>query len=92
MIQSRPDGAFQRGVDLGQQSADAVADLGDLGGEVVVESAEHRELGNLFIRRLDRAKRVRHCPCGLRDDRRIPRVGLGLARVQICDASHRKSR
>jgi hypothetical protein len=39
-MQPATDGAFQRGVDLGEQSPDPVADLGDLGGKVVIETAE----------------------------------------------------
>jgi hypothetical protein len=92
VIQPRADDAFQRGVNLGQQSADAVADLGDLRGEVVVEPAEHRQLGDLLVRDLDRAERVRHRASRLGDDRGVSCVGLRLTGVQVRDPTHRQPR
>jgi hypothetical protein len=48
-VQPRPEDPFQGRVDLGQQSPQPIAGGGDLLGQVVIEAAEHRLLGNLFI-------------------------------------------
>ena len=40
---------LQRGVDLGQKAADPVARCRHLAKDVVVEAAEHRQLGNGFV-------------------------------------------
>ena len=36
-------------MDLGEQAANAVAGLGDLVGEIVIEVAQHGEFGELLI-------------------------------------------
>lgn len=50
VIQAWSNDAFEGKVDRGEEPADAVADLGNLCGEVVVESAEHRQFRNLLVR------------------------------------------
>ena len=92
MIQPRPEHAFQRRVDLGEQTPDPVGDLDDLTGEVVVEPAEHAQLRDLLVGDLDRPERVRHGAGRFGDDRRVSRVGLRLTGMQIRDAPHRQPR
>jgi hypothetical protein len=41
----RADGAFQGGVDAGEQPSDAVGQPGGLAGQVVVEPDQHVQLG-----------------------------------------------
>ncbi len=91
MIQAWPEYPFQGGVDLREQAPDSVGDLRDLGGEVAIEAAEHREFRDLLISDLDRAQRYRHRAGGLRDDERVPRVDLRLPRVAVRDAAHRET-
>jgi hypothetical protein len=49
VIKVRPQGPFQGGVDLGEESADPVGCCSDLGREVVIEAAEHPEFGQRLI-------------------------------------------
>jgi hypothetical protein len=92
VVQVRAEDPLQRGVDLGEETADAVARGGDLADDIVVEAAKHRELSNLLIGQLQRPQSVREAPCGLGDDRRVAGVGLRFARVQVRDTAHRQAR
>lgn len=65
--------AFQVGVDLGGQAAQAV---GDLAGEVVVEADDHLQLGDGLVGELDGAQGVGHGAGGVRDDEGVAGVGL----------------
>lgn len=56
MIEARPENALKCGMDLGEQAANAVAGLSDLGGEIIVEAAQHGESSE---RRVNQPKRVR---------------------------------
>jgi hypothetical protein len=64
----------------------------DLGGEVVIEAAEHSEFGQRLIIQGNGTERVGHGAGCFGDDRRIPGIGLGLARVQVSDPAHRQAR
>lgn len=92
VIQAGADDAFEGGVDLGEQSADAVADLGDLPGEVIIEAAEHRQFRDLLVRDGDGAERVGHRAGGVGDDRRVSGIGFRLSGVKVGDASHHQPR
>ena len=48
-LQARRSIALKRRVDLGEQAANAVAGLSDLSGEIIVEAAQHGELGELLV-------------------------------------------
>lgn len=48
-VEARSENALESGMDLGEQAANAVASLGDLVGEIVIEVAQHGEFGELLI-------------------------------------------
>ena len=79
-------------MDLCQQAADAIAGLRNLACQILVKPAQHRELCNLVVGQLQRAKGMGQAAGGLGDDVGIPRVGLGFSGVQVGDASHRQPR
>ncbi|GAB2835622.1 hypothetical protein GCM10027091_77300 [Streptomyces daliensis] len=78
-------------MDLGEQAPQAVADAGGFACQVVVEAHDHLQFGDRLIGKLDGPQRVRHRAGGIGDDERVPRVGLGLAGVEIGDPPHRES-
>ena len=90
MVQMRAKHMFESGMDLSEQTAQSVRRRCDLRAQVVVESAEHRQLGGLLVVEVDRTQRVGHGTSRLGDDRRVSGVGLGLPRVQVCDPAHRQ--
>jgi hypothetical protein len=90
--QMRAQGPFLGLVDLGEQPADRVGPSRDLRGGVVIESAEHTQFGQRIIVQGNGPQHVRHGPGGLGDDRRVPRIGRGLSRVQVRSPSHRQAR
>ena len=49
VVQVRADDPFQGGVDLGEEPADPVRGGGGLLGQVVIETAEHRQFGGLLV-------------------------------------------
>lgn len=49
MVKVRSDNAVERRMDLSEQVANSVAGLSDLGGEVVIEAAQHGGLGELLV-------------------------------------------
>ncbi|MNW62258.1 hypothetical protein D3C74_403760 [compost metagenome] len=71
VFQPRAKNAFQWRVDLGEQPADPVAGLGDLPGQIQVESGEHAQGGFILVRDLDTAQRVRHGARRISDDERV---------------------
>lgn len=89
VVQARAEDAFQAGMELGEQAADAVAGAGGLGGEVLVEADEHGQFGGDLVGECQRAQGVGHGAGGVRDHSRVLRVGLGLARVEVGDPAHR---
>jgi hypothetical protein len=56
----RADDPFQSGMDLAEELADPVRGGRRLLGQVIVETAEHRQFGGLFVGDGDRAQGVRH--------------------------------
>ncbi|MPM84608.1 hypothetical protein SDC9_131681 [bioreactor metagenome] len=88
--QTGSDNAFQCGMDLRQQPADAVRQAGGLGGEVLIESDQHFEFGEGFFAGVDPAQGVGHGAGGVGDDERVLGVGLRVARIQVGGAAHRK--
>jgi hypothetical protein len=80
------------GVDLGEHPAQPVRGGGDLGGEVVVETGQHGQLGDLGLIHPDVGQGVGHGPGRLGDDQRIPGIGFRTARVQIGDPPHGEAR
>lgn len=92
MVEARSENALERRMDLGEQAANAVAGLSDLGGEIVVEAAKHGELGKLLVGQSKRAQRMRHRADRFGNDRGIAGVGLGFTCMQIGDAAHGQSR
>ena len=83
---------FERGMDLGEQVPDPVRGGGDLRDEVVVDTAEHAQVGGLLVGKDDRAQGAGHGAGGLGNDRRVASIGLGLARMEIGDAAHGRAR
>jgi len=65
-------------MDLCQQTTDSIADLCDLACQILVKTAQHRELGDLTVGQLERAKCTRQAAGGLWQDVGIPSVGLGF--------------
>ncbi len=49
MVEARSENALERRMDLGEQAANTVAGLSDLSGEIIVEAAQHGELGKLLV-------------------------------------------
>ena len=86
-----PQHLLEGGVDLGVQAPDPVSALVDLAGQVQVESREHRQGGRVLVRGVDGSQGVGHAPGRAGDDGRVLGVGLGAARCQVGDASHRQS-
>jgi hypothetical protein len=82
------DNPFQGGMDLGEQPPQPVRRGGDLGGEVLVEAAQQRELGGLPVLEVDRPEGARHGAGGLSDDGGVAGVGLGLAGVEVRHPAH----
>ncbi len=91
MVEARSENSLERRMDLSKQAANAVAGLRDLSGEVVIEAAQHGELGELLVGQSKRAQRMRHRASGFGDDRGIAGIGLGFASVQIGNAAHGQS-
>ena len=92
MVEAWPQNPFQRGMDLGEQAANAVAGLRDLRGEIVIETAQHCEFGELFVGQSKRAQRMRHRTRSFCNDRGIAGVCLGFARMQIGNTAHGQTR
>ncbi len=92
MVEARSENALERRMDLGEQAANAVAGLSDLSGEIIVEAAQHGELGELFIGQSQRAQCMRHRAGGFGNDRSVAGIGLGFTGMQIGDAAHGQSR
>ena len=87
-----PSTASRAGRGLGERLAsDPVGGLVDLAGQVQVEASEHAQRCGVLVRGSDGSQGVGHGPGGLGDDGRVLRVGLGAARRQVSDASHRQS-
>ncbi|GKI97806.1 hypothetical protein NUKP18_55480 [Klebsiella variicola] len=55
VIQSRSENALQSRMYLGQQTTDTVAGLRGLRGKIIIEAAEHGELGDVLVSHLQRA-------------------------------------
>ena len=53
--------ACPKEVDLGQRAAHATAGRQHLAHDVVVEAAQHRQLGQGFVGQLNRQRRMRQC-------------------------------
>ena len=92
----RPARALPRPRGLGgvlreRLAPDPVGGLVDLAGQVQVESSRHAQRRGVLVRGVDGSQGVGHGPCGLGDDGRVLGVGLGAARCQVGDASHRQS-
>lgn len=82
---------LQRGVDLGEQTTDAVADPVGLDGLIIIEPDQHAELGQRLLTDIDPAQRMRHGAGRLGDDVGVPGVGLGRPRMQVSDPAHRQT-
>jgi hypothetical protein len=79
-------------MDLRQQTTNTVADLRDLAGQIFIKAAQHRELCDLAVGQLQRAKRVRQATGSLSDDVSVAGVGFGFTGMQVGNAPHRKPR
>ena len=80
-----------RGWGLGERlAADPVSGLVDLAGQVQVEASQHAQRCGLLVRGSDGSQGVGHGPGRAGDDGRVLGVGLGAARCQVGDASHRQ--
>ena len=77
---------------LGERLApDPALGLVDLAGQVQVEASQHAQRCGLLVRGSDGSQGVRHAPGRAGDDGRVLGIGLGAARRQVGDASHRQS-
>ncbi len=92
MVEVRAQNPLQRWVDLHQQPPDPVARRGHLPDDVIVESAQHRQLRDLLVFEVNRAEGVRQSARSFGDDRRVTGIRLRFAGVQVGDAPHRESR
>ena len=92
VLQPGPHHGLEGGVDLGERLApDPVSALVDLASQVQVETSQHAQRRGVLVRGVDGSQGVRHAPGRAGDDGRVLRVGLGAARRQVGDASHRQS-
>ena len=92
MIKTWAEHALQGRMNLREQAADAVADLRDLCGQVIVKAAQHAQFSELITAGLEGAQGMGHGAGRLGDDGGIAGIGLGLPGVQVGDAPHRQSR
>lgn len=92
VVQARAEDAFQARVELGEQAADPVGGAGGLGRQVLVEADQNGQLGGDLVGQLQRAQGVGHGAGRVGDHGRVLRVGLRLARVEVGDPPHGKSR
>lgn len=92
VIQMRPNNALQRGMDLRQQAADAVTRLCNLARQILIKAAQHCQLCDMAVGKLQRTQRMRHAARGLGNDVSVSRVGLCFTGVQVGDAPHRQTR
>lgn len=90
MVEGRPQNPIRCRINLSEQAANGAADLRYQCSNIVVETAQHREFRERLVGQSKRALRVRHSG-PLRDDRLTVGVGLGFARMQIGDATHRQT-
>ncbi len=81
---------LQARVDLDQQPAQPVHRGGDLRSEVVVVAQQHRQVRLRLARDVELPQRVRDGQGSVRDDERIPCVGLRVPRVQVRQPAHRQ--
>ena len=87
-----PTTASRAGRGLGERLApDPVRRLVDLASQVQVETSQHAQRRGILVRGADGSQGVRHAPGRAGDDGSVLRVGLGAARRQVSDASHRQS-
>ena len=91
VLQPGPQHPLEGGVDLGVQAPEPALGLVDLAGQVQVEASQHAQRCGLLVRGSDGSQGVRHAPGRAGDDGRVLGVGLGAARCQVGDASHRQS-
>ena len=91
VLQPGPQHLLEGGVDLGVQAPDPVSALVDLAGQVQVETSQHAQRCGVLVRGVDGSQGVGHAPGRAGDDGRVLGVGLGAARCQVGDASHRQS-
>ena len=91
MFQPGPYHGLEGWVDLGVQAPDPVGALVDLEGQVQVESSQHAQRRGVLVRGVDGSQGVGHAPGRAGDDGRVLGIGLGAARRQVSDASHRQS-
>ena len=85
----RPRG--QGGV-LGERLApDPALGLVDLAGQVQVEASQHAQRRGVLVRGADGSQGVGHGPGRAGDDGSVLGIGLGAARRQVSNASHRQS-
>ena len=70
---------------------DPALGLVDLAGQVQVEASQHAQRRGVLVRGADGSQGVGHGPGRAGDDGRVLGVGLGAARRQVSDASHRQS-
>ena len=91
VLQPGPQHPLEGGVDLGVQAPEPALGLVDLAGQVQVEASQHAQRCGLLVRGSDGSQGVRHASGRAGDDGRVLGVGLGAARCQVGDASHRQS-
>lgn len=92
MVEVRTQNALERGMDFREQATQAIAHLGDLCHEIVVEAAQQHQFGERVVREPQSAQRMGHRSGAPGDDRCIAGIGLGLTGVQIRNAAHRQAR
>ena len=87
-----PITASRAGLGLGERLApDAALGLVDLASQVQVETSEHAQRRGVLVRGANGSQGLWHGPGRAGDDGSVLRVGLGAARCQVGDASHRQS-
>ena len=91
VLQPGPQHPLEGGVDLGVQAPEPALGLVDLAGQVQVEASQHAQRCGLLVRGSYGSQGVRHASGRAGDDGRVLGVGLGAARCQVGDASHRQS-
>lgn len=85
-----PQRLLQAGMDLREQRPQPVVRRRGLREEVIVVAQQHRQVRPRLVGHVQSSQRMRRGHRRVRDDERIPRVGLRTPRMQVRQPPHRQ--